>query len=95
MESPSRSTDTVNTSFTHSIASTMAKKLYTDLLYESLQTAVERRIIQYWTVDGCDVVIIAGREKTSVPVKEAGRFVTDLFRASGYAIVGDSAHVPA
>lgn len=73
----------------------MAKKLYTDLLYESLQTAVERRIIQYWTVDGCDVVIIAGREKTAVPVKEAGRFMDDLFRASGHADVGNPAPLTA
>lgn len=56
----------------------MAKKLYTDFLYDSLQAALEEGIIQYWTVEGCNVVFIRDGDAVAVPVMEAGPHLSEL-----------------
>ena len=58
----------------------MARVLTIDILYDSLQMAVEKDLIQEWSVAGTRVVLTRNGRTFSLPVLQARDYLRRLFR---------------
>lgn len=58
----------------------MARTLTIDILYDSLQMALEKDLIQEWSVAGVQVVFTRSGQTFSLPVLEAKAYLQRLFR---------------
>lgn len=58
----------------------MARALTIDILYDSLQMAIEEDLIQEWSVAGIQVVFTRNGQTFSLPVLDAKAYLGRLFR---------------
>ena len=58
----------------------MARVLTIDILFDALQIAVEKDLIQEWSVAGSKVVLTRSDHSFSLPVLEARDYLRQLFR---------------
>lgn len=57
----------------------MLTQQYIHTVFESLETAVEYGVIRDWSVDGPNIAIRRGSERTTIPQLDAADYLIHLF----------------